>query len=232
MSELTKLKQVRAGHRTHVKKLIDKAKSAPPKDSNLDDAAVSLATLEKKESILAKLDQDILALLGDTDEISKEIEDTSDFTDGLTEVTTKLRLTVEYHKKLVEQQFKPPRPESPSHSRSPSPTADQSTTHNVRNSTVAQKKSGGLIRKPKIVLKEYDGSFLKWNNFWEQFETAIHNDDDVSDIEKFTYLKSYLIGDAERAIQGYTTTKENYHAAIDTLKSRFGNKQSRISAHI
>ena len=61
---------------------------------------------------------------------------------------------------------------------------------------------------------------------------AVHKNVDVSDIQKFTYLKSFLVGDAERAIQGLTLTKENYAHAVETLTSRFGNKQARIAAHM
>ena len=73
---------------------------------------------------------------------------------------------------------------------------------------------------------------MTWNNFCSQFEAAIHNNRDISEIQKFTYLKSFLTGEAESAIQSLTLIKENYQTAVDALNSRFGNKQSRISAHM
>lgn len=236
-ADLTKQKQIRNGHRTHVKKLIETIKSNPPDDKDaLDKSAVYLATLEKKEKTLDEIDGIILGLITEADEVAKEIEDTSEFTEKLTEIITKLRLAVEFHKKILEGKLCEPK--SPNRNRGSPSNRSRSSSHNSdqddadKKPTVVSRKSGGFIRKPKIVLKAYDGSILKWNNFWDQFETAIHNDEDASDIEKFTYLKSYLIGDAERAIEGFATTKENYAAAIATLKSRFGNKQVRIAAHM
>ena len=54
-------------------------------------------------------------------------------------------------------------------------------------------------------------------NFWGLFEAAVHNNPELSDSQKFTYLKSYLCGEAERAIVGLTLIKENYKNAIDAL---------------
>ena len=54
----------------------------------------------------------------------------------------------------------------------------------------------------------------------------------MSDIQKFTYLKSFLKGEAESAITCLTLISDNYPIAIDILHSRFGNKQLRISAHM
>ena len=54
----------------------------------------------------------------------------------------------------------------------------------------------------------------------------------MSGIQKFTYLKSFLKGEAESAITCLTLVSDNYPIAIDILHSRFGNKQLRISAHM
>ena len=88
------------------------------------------------------------------------------------------------------------------------------------------------MKLPPIQVGEYDGSLLTWSVFWDKFDVAIHSRSDLADIQKYTYLKSYLTGEAKRAIQGVAYDKENYQNAIDTLKARFGNKQLRVSAHM
>ena len=53
----------------------------------------------------------------------------------------------------------------------------------------------------------------------------------MSNIEKFNYLRSKLNGEAQRAIQGLTLSKENYGVAISILRERFGNEQEVIDLH-
>ena len=93
-------------------------------------------------------------------------------------------------------------------------------------------KSESQINLPKITLKVYDGSLLNWSSFWGQFDAAVHKNNELSEIQMFTYLKSFLTAEAEHAISGLTLVKENYKNAVDIVKKRFGNKQSRISAHM
>lgn len=66
-----------------------------------------------------------------------------------------------------------------------------------------------------------------WQEFWDPFENAIHQNPDLSKTEKFTYLKSYLIA----AIAGLKVTDTNYDTAVDMLKQRFGRKDIIVSAH-
>ena len=69
----------------------------------------------------------------------------------------------------------------------------------------------------------FSGDKLKWTEFWDAFEKAVHNNARMSNIEKFRYLRSKLNSEAKRAIQGLTLSKENYVIAIGILKERFGN---------
>ena len=88
------------------------------------------------------------------------------------------------------------------------------------------------IRLPKINLPLYYGDITKFNTFWQSFECAIHNNEQVSPITKLNYLKSLLEGQASRALEGLEVSDENYQHAIDILKSRFGNKQQIVSTHM
>ncbi|GFY75957.1 integrase_H2C2 domain-containing protein [Trichonephila inaurata madagascariensis] len=72
----------------------------------------------------------------------------------------------------------------------------------------------------------------EWLDFHNSFEIAIHKNDTLSKIEKFTYLKSYLRGAASTAISGFALTNENYDSAIQLLQDRFGRKELAINAHM
>ena len=58
------------------------------------------------------------------------------------------------------------------------------------------------------------------------------NNGAISNIEKMNYLKSFLKGDAERAINGFSLSNDNYVAAVQLLKERFGQKQTLINAYM
>ncbi|GIY16090.1 DUF1758 domain-containing protein [Caerostris extrusa] len=62
-----------------------------------------------------------------------------------------------------------------------------------------------------------------------QYEAAIHENENLQDIEKFNYFKSLLTDSAAIAISGLPLTPENYRKAVGILKERFGKKEILIS---
>ena len=58
----------------------------------------------------------------------------------------------------------------------------------------------------------------------------MHRNENLSGIEKFSYLRSKLSGEAARAVSGLALSNEKY-IAIDILKERFGNNQEAIDLH-
>ena len=79
------------------------------------------------------------------------------------------------------------RSNSPESSRSSSPERVEAVTRHV-----------GL---PKFVLQPFDGDILKWQSWWESYESVVHNQK-IPDVDKFNYLKMYLRGEAEKAMGG------------------------------
>lgn len=55
---------------------------------------------------------------------------------------------------------------------------------------------------------------------------------DLSDMNKFNYLRSFLGGTALKAISRLSLTAANYNEAVALLKRRFGKKQQLISRHM
>ena len=45
---------------------------------------------------------------------------------------------------------------------------------------------------PILEIPTFNGNILKWQEFWDQFETSIHNNESISNIDRFSYLKRYL----------------------------------------
>ena len=85
---------------------------------------------------------------------------------------------------------------------------------------------------PKISLKRFNGDLIKFYPFWESFESTVHNNEQLSAVDKFNYLHSLLDRAAASSIQGLPLTEENYENAVEILKDRLGRKQQIISAHM
>lgn len=84
---------------------------------------------------------------------------------------------------------------------------------------------------PKINIGKFSGEFSSWQPFFDKFSALIDNTS-LPDISKFTYLQSFIEGDAEKAIEGLSLTSENYKIALDILKTRFGRKERIVYGHI
>ena len=88
------------------------------------------------------------------------------------------------------------------------------------------------IKLAKLVLPKFRGDITSYRTFWESFESAVHKNVYLSNIDKFNYLLSLLEGNALLAIKGLAVTDGNYQTAISILQERFGKLQQIISAHM
>ena len=59
---------------------------------------------------------------------------------------------------------------------------------------------------PKLTLPKFKGQVTKWGSFWDPYSSAIHDNKEISKIDKFNYLNSLLEGAALRATQGLALT--------------------------
>ena len=89
--------------------------------------------------------------------------------------------------------------------------------------------SGGILRNqliklPQISLPEFDGTLTGWVPFYDAFNAAVHSRDDITDVQKFTYLKSQLRGDALMLIKAFPLTEASYLKALSILKEIYANE--------
>lgn len=73
------------------------------------------------------------------------------------------------------------------------------------------------VKLPKLTLPRFNGDVMKWTMFWDSYESAVHDNDQLSDVDKFNYLRSLLERSAYEAIVGLTMSSANYTEAIDIL---------------
>ena len=88
------------------------------------------------------------------------------------------------------------------------------------------------VKLPALKLEIFDGKQENWQTFYENFDCAINKNTELSDIQKITYLRNLVKGQALSAITGLTLSNENCSVALNILKNRFSNKQLLISIHM
>lgn len=90
--------------------------------------------------------------------------------------------------------------------------------HSSKDIAHSDSRVSSNLKLPRIELPKFNGDVLKFQNFWDQFEAAVHNYVDLPNVQKFTYLRSVLTGNALKAVDGYEVTGANYEAAVECLK--------------
>ena len=88
------------------------------------------------------------------------------------------------------------------------------------------------MKLPKITLPRFSGDPVKWVSLWDSYKSATHTNSELSEVDKFNYLRSLLDHTAFDAIAGLTLSSANYQQAVNILCKRFGNKQVIISKHM
>ena len=71
-------------------------------------------------------------------------------------------------------------------------------------------------------LPYFNDDHTKWITFWDSYKSAIHDNRELTDVEKFNYLRSLLEHSAHEAIAGLTLSSANYQEAVDILHKQFG----------
>lgn len=207
---LARKRRIRAGHKASATKTIAKVDElmAAPDGDKIDKSKISQLklSLEEKLATVKQLDGDILELTED-DKVDEEIEQADLFKEGI------YTAIVRIERLLAATPIAPP-------------TIPDVTPRRTPDAT------GHGMKLPKLMLKPFNGDITTWTPFWESYESAIHKNASLSDVDKFNYLNSLLEHSAREAVSGLTLTSSNYHEAISILKKRFGNKQQIISRHM
>ena len=65
---------------------------------------------------------------------------------------------------------------------------------------------------PKLEISKFQGTFLDWIRFWNQFETEIDKAK-LSQVAKFSYLKKLVVPSVRASIDGLSFPTEAYERA-------------------
>ena len=67
------------------------------------------------------------------------------------------------------------------------------------------------VRLPKITMQPFDGDVTNWTSFWDSFDSAIHRNAGLNEIDKFNYLRSLLKGSARDANIWFDAHRSQLH---------------------
>ena len=99
--------------------------------------------------------------------------------------------------------------------------------HNIDNLRVQTR-----VKLLIFVLQKFDGNILRWKQLEESFEAAVHNNERIPNVEKFTYSIGYLEQALLQAVGKFPLTNDTYNQAWELLKERYGNPQLINFTHI
>ena len=68
-----------------------------------------------------------------------------------------------------------------------------------------------------------------WQTFWDQFNCSFHYNKDISDLNKFNYLPSFICDEEREMISKLAPTSSNYKTVVDILQKRYGNTKVLIT---
>ena len=159
------------------------------------------ASLEEQLESLRTLDADILSGLVEQEGVTdKEIAEEVQIAGNLKGETKAIATTL--------AELLTPKSEDPvsPHPNPPVASGNVATYNNVR------------AKLPKLEVRRFNGKVDERQEFWECYESSIHSNPNVSDIDKFSYLRGLLGGAARTTIPGLALTAANYEVAIDLLR--------------
>lgn len=110
-----------------------------------------------------------------------------------------------------------------SHSASSSSSASSNHSNNISSSGV---------KLPVIEIKKYNGDYDQWLEFRDTYDSLIHKNTNLSSVQKFHYLKSYLGPSVLEIIASLELSASNYENAWLLICDRFNNNKMLIQNHV
>ncbi|XP_040076847.1 uncharacterized protein LOC120848874 [Ixodes scapularis] len=110
----------------------------------------------------------------------------------------------------------------------PRPAASAIGFHNEERGE--RRRSG--VKLPGLQLQPFKGDLSEWQPFCQQFKRVVHDNDDLSNGEKFQYLKTLVNGPARASIAGLPVADAHYNDAIESLTRQFEDARLIQKEHL
>ncbi|XP_059219534.1 uncharacterized protein LOC131995236 [Stomoxys calcitrans] len=103
-----------------------------------------------------------------------------------------------------------------------SPTLHSSTFH---ASSHRGDSSLNDVRLPKIDIPVFSGNYLDWISYRDMFVSVVHNNQGLSDVQKYYYLKGSCKDTPLSIVNDYPASDTSYQLAWSALTRRYHNKR-------
>ena len=250
-----KLKAVRAGHRGILTKQFKKFEEIKQNgDVNIRELSILVDSVIKKKEILEGLNEKVLELTSE-DDVAQELEDADEYAYELELKLREMSDLLDTHKNANRHTHRETQALNPQATcftlddQQPGPSMNtctnypsisheshQNVTYANNSSTHASNASRSSYSEyhklPKLNLPTFAGNILNWQAFWDSYDTAVHSNPTLSEVQKFNYLKSLLQDEAYRTITGFALTNANYDKAISLLHGRYGQNHKIVQTYM
>lgn len=194
---LTRLRAIHGAQRATVTKNVGKVNEIIGIEDLVDSEHISQLKvisrlLDAKLKTLEEIDQEVLSLCN-VDEIPQEIEESEKYVEKV--ITCQKRIN-DFSQQNGETQ-------------ETNPLAGLIQTL-PGGSPPSLPTSQVKAKLPKLVLPKFRGDVTTWMGFWDSYKSAVHDNVNLSKIDKFNYLRSLVEGATSQAIQGLALSSDNY----------------------
>jgi len=236
-----KLKGQRLGIQRFIERLVEKLQ-----DNDDLQFEPTIAAIETQLEIIKSLNEKIISL-ADAESTPDELLDSQMYVFDTEAKLRRYRQNLRDHppssRAAVHERSHPPFELQPPAISEASENVNQSSLPEVRafhqprqvatyiSITQPPHQSTHFHQLPKLSLPTFYGDVLTWQAFWDSYESAIHLNGSLTDVQKFNYLKTMVDGVAARTIEGFALTNANYGQAVALLTERYGQKH-RIAAYM
>ncbi|KAK6017719.1 hypothetical protein OSTOST_16758 [Ostertagia ostertagi] len=84
------------------------------------------------------------------------------------------------------------------------------------------------VKLAPVPIPKFSGKAWEWESFWSTFEYSIHTRN-MDDVYKMNYLMDAMRGEALDSLKKFEISGQTYQAAIEYLKSKYGNTRLLIT---
>ena len=240
-------KKRRSVTRRSTTKLVNKVHDQKGADDAID-ARILQRTLDQlngKRVELKDLDKKIFEYMLENDEeedCDKEAEDAAEYEDKIMEAIDLVTDELAKYGQKSENGEEPSEREDAeeenatvvgsqmgSVSRSGSRESLCSGASNISNPVTGRKVR---VKLPQLELKKFSGKIHEWEEFWDGFLSAVHENEELANVDKLKYLRAFLEEPARSVLAGLRMTDADYLTGVELLKKRYAKPSVIQHEHI
>lgn len=119
------------------------------------------------------------------------------------------------------------------HAKLSSDQARQSIVSSPSRHSIATTGSnfGAQLKLQKIDVPKFDGELTQFYNFQNLFRNLVHDNPELTNVQKLYYLKQALVGESEQVLRDFELSDGAYAEAWSYFLSRYENGRAIVEAH-